>query len=69
MIRALPWRRSTQRAGHLLLAVALGAFVYSPLRTDPGAVLAVRFVLFPLLAVSGLLLWQGPRLRRWYRAR
>ena len=69
MSRSLPWRRSAQRAGHLLLAVALGAFVYSPLRTVPEAVFAVQFVLFPLLALSGLLLWQGSRLRRWYRAR
>ncbi|MDS0282506.1 hypothetical protein [Haloarcula onubensis] len=58
------WRRSTHRAIHLLLAVAAGAFVYSPLRTEPAAVLAVQAVLFPLLALSGVLLWKGAALRR-----
>jgi len=64
-----PWRRSTHRLAHLLLAVALGAFVYSPLRTEPLAVLAVQAVLFPLLALSGLVMWKGPALRRRYRKR
>jgi xanthine/uracil permease len=61
MNRSPLWRRSTQRTAHVLLAAAFGTFVYSPLRTVPEAVLAVQFVLFPLLALSGL--------RRWYRAR
>ncbi|MDS0260150.1 hypothetical protein NDI56_12165 [Haloarcula sp. S1CR25-12] len=63
------WRRSTHRLAHLVLAVALGAFVYSPLRTDPTAVLAVQVGLFPLLALSGLLLWKGAALRRRFRGR
>lgn len=62
-------RRPAQRVAHLLLAGLLGAFLYSPLRTVPEAVLAVQAVVFPLLAVSGLLMWRGPRLRRWYRER
>lgn len=69
MSRSPLWRRSTHRTAHLLLAVALGAFVYSPLRTVPEAVLLVQTVLFPALALSGLLLWKGGRLRRWLRDR
>lgn len=63
------WRRSTQRWVHLLLAVALGVFVYSPLRTAPRAVLAVQAVCFPLLALSGVLMWKGAALRRRLRKR
>ncbi|WP_318567822.1 hypothetical protein [Salinigranum marinum] len=63
------WRRGTQRFAHLALAVAIGAFVYSPLRTVPEAVLVVQVLVFPLLVVSGLLMWRGARLRRWRRAR
>jgi len=63
------WRRSTHRALHVALAAALGAFVYSPLRTDPAAVLAVQAAVFPLLALSGVLLWTGPALGRWGRER
>ena len=59
------WRRSTHRLVHLLLAAGLGVFVYSLLRIDPTTVLAVQVVVFPLLVVSGLLLWNGRKLRRW----
>jgi len=64
MTRSVVWRRSTHRLAHLLLAVGLDVFVYSPLRTVSDAVLVVQVVLFPLLALSGVLLWTGPRLRR-----
>jgi hypothetical protein len=63
------WRRSTHRRLHLLVAAALGTFVYSPLRTVPTAVLAVQFVVFPALVLSGLALWRGGRLRAWWRTR
>ena len=63
------WRRSTHRRAHLLVAAALGTFVYSPLRTVPEAVLAVQFVVCPALVLSGLVLWRGRRLRTWWDAR
>ena len=64
MTRSVIWRRSTHRLVHLLLAVGLGVFVYSPLRTVPEAVFVLQAMLFPLLALSGVLLWRGPRLWR-----
>ena len=69
MSQPVVWRRSTHRLAHLLLAVGLGAFVYSPLRTVPEAIIIVQAVLFPLLALSGVLLWKGPRLRQRFRQR
>jgi hypothetical protein len=50
-------------------AVALGLFVYAPVRSDPLVALLVQAVVFPALVVSGLLMWKGGRLRRWLRAR
>ena len=49
---------------NLLLAVDLGVFVYSPLRTVPEAVVVVvvQPVAFALLTLSSILLWNG-RLR------
>lgn len=58
--------RSVQRAVHLIAAGALGAYVYSPLAAEPGFVALVKLAVFPVLTVSGLLLWQYPRLRRWF---
>ncbi|QCC51929.1 hypothetical protein [Halapricum salinum] len=60
------WRRSTHRLLHLLPAVALGVFLYSPLRTLSEAVLVAQLLLFPSLALSGVLLWKGPRIRQWF---
>jgi len=50
-------------------AFVLGAFVYSPWASDAAIAAAVRGGVFPLLAVSGLLLWRGPALLRLVRGR
>ena len=63
------WRRTTHRWVHLPLAVAIGVFVYSPLRTEPSAVFAAQAVVFPLLALSGLLMWKGSEVQQWFRGR
>lgn len=69
MIQNMLRTRSIQRVVHLLFAVVLGVYLYSPL-SDVGAVeLLVQVVVFPGLALSGVLLWKGGRLRRWYRDR
>jgi hypothetical protein len=57
--------RSSQRVGHLLLAALLGVYVYSPLGSVPAFALAVQVVAFPALALSGILLWRGGRVRAW----
>lgn len=63
------WRRSRQRQLHIVCGVVLGTYLYSPLAQVSGVELFVQAVVFPLLAISGLVLWKGPRLRRWYRSR
>jgi hypothetical protein len=60
-------RRRTRRAHrlvHLVAAPSILAYVY--VTPSPGAPLtvAVRWVAIPVLVLSGLLMWQGPRLRR-----
>lgn len=63
-------QRDIQRAVHLLAAVVLVGFVYGPLGGMPAARMLVQVAVLPLLVVTGLLLWQLPRLRsRLKRAR
>ena len=59
--------RDRQRLAHLVAGVALVAYVYTP--GGPGAALqaAVRWVILPVLAGSGVLMWQWPKVRRWAR--
>lgn len=58
------WSRSRQRLAHVVLATALGVYLYSPLGSVAAVELAVQVVVFPALALSGLLMWKGHRLRQ-----
>jgi len=59
-------QRKAQRAVHLAAALMLVAYVYAPV----GAHLqdGVRFVGLPLLALTGVAMWQAARIRRLRRA-
>jgi hypothetical protein len=61
--------RTVQRAVHLVSGVLLLAFVY--LTPASGSVLTdvMRWVVFPVLAATGVAMWQWPRLRRLQRLR
>jgi hypothetical protein len=64
MSRGSIWSRSRQRLAHFVLATALGVYLYSPLGSVAAVELAVQVLVFPALALSGLLMWKGPRIRR-----
>ena len=60
-------QRRMQRRAHIVAAVVLSAYVYLPLVDEPlgtGLEGLVRFVALPVLAVTGILMWQAPRIRR-----
>jgi hypothetical protein len=56
--------RRAQRAVHLMSGGLLLAFVY--LTPDQGSVVTevMRWLVFPVLAATGIAMWQWPRLRR-----
>ena len=54
--------RRAQRRAHLLAAAVLLAYVYAPLESELQDV--VRFAVFPALALTGIAMWQAPRIRR-----
>jgi hypothetical protein len=55
-------RRRAQRVVHLVAAVVLVAYLYAPLEEQLQD--AVRFLVLPLLVVTGIAMWQAPRIRR-----
>lgn len=59
-------QRKAQRGVHLVAALMLVAYVYAPGATHLQD--AVRFVGIPVLAVSGMAMWQAARIRRLRRA-
>jgi hypothetical protein len=54
--------RRVQRRAHLLAAAVLFAYVYAPL--GPELEDAVRFAVFPMVALTGIAMWQAARIRR-----
>jgi hypothetical protein len=65
---SLRLRRAARRF-HLLTAVAIGLFIYVPaLRSGAYGTLTVA-ILFPVLALTGFGMWQGPRIVRRLRLR
>lgn len=55
-------QRKVQRVVHMAAAVLLLVYVYAPLEAQLQD--AVRFVVLPVLIVTGIAMWQAPRIRR-----
>jgi hypothetical protein len=65
--RSAAKQRKTQRLAHLAGGLLLIAYVYGPV--GPQAETLVRLLVVPLLVLTGLLMWQAPRIRRLLKAR
>lgn len=57
------------RAFHLLGMVPLGLVVYTAIDHPGVLVQIVRFLVFPSFALTGLIMWQLPRLNKWLHRR
>ena len=57
-------KRSIVRSIHLILAIPILGYIYSPFDQIPNYAPLVRFIFFPLLVVSGLWMWKGHVVRR-----
>jgi hypothetical protein len=52
---------------HLVFSVPIIGYIYSPFEEIPAYAPLVRFLFFPLLALSGLMMWKGHWLRRFVK--
>jgi hypothetical protein len=57
-------KRSIFRWIHIIFAIPILGYIYSPFEEIPKYAPAVRFVFLPLLVLSGLWMWKGHVLRR-----
>ena len=57
-------KRSMFRWIHLVFAIPIIGYIYSPFKELPNYAPIVRFVAFPVIALSGLWMWKGHLLRR-----
>jgi hypothetical protein len=49
---------------HIILAIPIYGYIYSPFDKLPQYAPPTRFVFFPLMVLTGLLMWKGHLLRR-----
>jgi hypothetical protein len=56
--------RKMLRWSHIIVGLLVGTYICSPLHTDPTATFVVRLSLLPVLALTGLAMWQQQHLRR-----
>lgn len=59
--------RSCIRWLHMLLAIPIIGYIYSPFELLPGYAHPTRFVFLPAMLLSGLWMWKGHVLRRLLR--
>lgn len=52
---------------HIIASIPVIGFIYGPVKEIPEAVIAIRWVIFPMIVLSGLWLWKGHLLRKWMK--
>lgn len=57
-------QRMILRWVHLILAIPIIGYVYSPFDQLPNYAPVVRYIAVPVLAVTGLWMWKGHLIRR-----
>jgi thiosulfate reductase cytochrome b subunit len=65
----IPTQRSIFRWIHLIVAIPIFGYIYSPFDKLPGYAPATRFVFFPVMALTGLWMWKGHVVRRFFSKR
>lgn len=61
--------RSILRWIHLILAIPIVGYIYSPFDKLPGYAPATRLVFLPAMVVTGLWMWKGHLVRRLFSKR
>ena len=52
---------------HIVISIPVIGYIYGPVSKIPEAVVVVRWIIFPLIVLSGLWLWKGMVVKRWFR--
>jgi len=51
---------------HLVLAIPIIGYIYSPFEQLPDYAPVVRFIAFPVILLTGLWMWKGHLVRRFF---
>ncbi|HTF19070.1 MAG TPA: hypothetical protein VK658_13405 [Chryseolinea sp.] len=53
---------------HITLSIPIIGYIYGPVSQIPEAVVMVRWVLFPMVVLSGLWMWKGYWVKKLFRS-
>lgn len=60
--------RTFLRYAHIIEGVLIAIFIYSAAARDSQLYTSlIQFVILPLITLSGLMMWQMPRINKWRR--
>ncbi|HKE59247.1 MAG TPA: hypothetical protein VKB46_21205 [Pyrinomonadaceae bacterium] len=62
-------KRSIFRWIHIVFAIPIVGYIYSPFEQIPNYAPVVRYVAVPVIVLSGLWMWKGHLLRRLFSTR
>ena len=62
-------RRALVRWVHVVLAIPIIGYIYSPFDEIPNYAPAVRYVFLPAIVLAGLWMWKGHLVRRMFGRR
>jgi hypothetical protein len=54
---------------HILASIPIMGLIYGPVMNIPRAVFAIKWIIFPLIVLSGLWLWKGHLVKKLFRKR
>jgi hypothetical protein len=60
-------QRTIIRWIHIVLAIPIVGYIYSPFENLPDYAFATRFIFLPIMVLTGLWMWQGHRVRRLFK--
>lgn len=52
---------------HLIASIPVAGYIYGPVSQIPEPAMAVKIVIFPSLIISGLWLWKGHIIKRYFK--
>lgn len=52
---------------HIIISIPVIGYIYGPVADIPRAAFAVKFIIFPLIVLSGLWMWKGHLIKKQLR--
>jgi hypothetical protein len=59
--------RKVIRWVHILFSIPVVGYLYGPVATIPQAAFVTRWVFFPIIVLSGIWLWKGQWLKKYFQ--